>query len=49
MNSNPDPMLKYFVADVVSNGLLKIEDDEHPLYWVKGKISLTAHVFNNKI
>ena len=49
MNSNPDPTLKYYVSNVVSNGWLNIENDEHPLYWVKGKRSFSAHVFNNKI
>ena len=49
MNSNPEPTLKYSVANFVANGWLDIEDDEHPLYWVKGKASLSAHVFNNKV
>ena len=49
MNSKPEPTLKYSVANVVANGWLNIEDDEHPLYWVKGKSILYAHVFNNKL
>ena len=49
MNSNPDPTLKYSVANVVSNGYLNIEYYKHLLYWVKGKISLSLHVFNNKV
>ena len=49
MNSNPDPTLKYSVANVVSNGYLNIEGYKHLLYWVKGKISLSLHVFNNKV
>ena len=49
MNSNPDPVLKYSVANDVANGWIIIEDDEHLLYWVKGKISLSAYVFNNKV
>ena len=47
-DSNPEPTLKYSVANVIANGWLKIEDDEHPLYWMKGKSRLTAHMFNNK-
>ena len=49
MNSNPDPMLKYSVTNFVANGCLNIEDDEHPLYWFKGEISLSVDVFNNKV
>ena len=49
MNSNPDPTLNYSVANVVANWWINIEDDEHPLYWVKVKSSLSAHVFNNKV
>ena len=49
MNYNPEPTLNYSVANVVANGWLNIEDDEHPLNWVKGKSSLFAHVFNNKV
>ena len=49
MNYNPEPTLKYSVANVVANGCLNIEDDEHPLYWLKGKSSLYAHVFNNNV
>ena len=49
MNSNPEPMLRYSIYNVVANGWLNIEDDENPLYWVKGKSSLSAHVFKNKV
>ena len=49
INFNPDPKLKYYVAYVIANGWLNIEDDEHPLHWMKVKISLSAHVFNNKV
>ena len=49
MNSNPEPMFKYSVANVVINGWLNIEDDVHPLYRLKVNISLSAHVFNNKV
>ena len=49
MNSNPKPMLKYFASNVVANRWLNIEDYEHPLYWVKVKISLSAHAFSNKV
>ena len=49
MNFNPDPTLKYSIASVVSNGWLNIEDDDNPIYWVKGKISLSAHMFKNKV
>ena len=42
-------MLGYSVANVVTNECLNIEDDEHPLYWVKGKISISVHVFKNKV
>ena len=49
MNSNPDTTLNYFVSNVVANGWIKIEDDEHPLYWVKANINLYAHVFKNKV
>ena len=49
MNSNPEPTLKYYVSNVVDNGWINIEDDEHLLYWVKGKSSLYVHVFNNKV
>ena len=49
MNYNPERMLKYSVANVVSNGWLNIEYEEHPIYWLKGRISLSAHVFNNKL
>ena len=49
INSNPEPTLKYSVANVVANGCINIEDDEHPLYWGKGKSILSAHVFNNKV
>ena len=45
----PEPTLEYSVANVVTNGWLKIEDDEHMLYWVKGKIILSALVFNKKV
>ena len=48
-NSNPDPTLKYSVTNVVANGWLNIEDDEHPLYWMKGRSSLSMHVINNKV
>ena len=41
-------MLEYSIVNVVANGLLKIEGDEHPLYWVKGWSSLSALVFNKK-
>ena len=49
MNSNPDPTFKYSVSNIVANGWINIEDDEHPLYLVKGKSSLYAHVFDNKV
>ena len=49
MNFNPEPTLNYSVANVVTNGWLNIENDQHPLYWVTGKISLSVHVFNNKV
>ena len=49
MNFNPDPTLNYSVDNVVTNGWLNIEDDEDPIYWVKGKSSLSALVFNNKV
>ena len=49
MNYNPETTLKYSVANVVANGQLNIEDDDHPLYWVKDKSSLSAHAFNNKV
>ena len=48
MNSNHEATLKYSVYNVVANGWLNIEDDEYTLYWVKVKISLSAHMFNNK-
>ena len=32
-----------------STGWINIEDGEHLLYCVKGRISLSAHVFNNKV
>ena len=41
--------MKYSVVNVVDNGWLNIEDDDHPLYWVKVKSSLSLHVFNNKV
>ena len=47
MNSNPDPTSKYYVTNAVATGWLNIEDDEHLLYLVKVKSSLSAHVFNN--
>ena len=47
--SNPEPTLDYFVANVVANEWMNIEDDEHPLYWVKVKSSLSELVFNKKI
>ena len=49
MISNPDPTLEYSVASVVTNGLMNIEDDEHFLYWVKGKSSLSTLVFDKKV
>ena len=49
MNFNPDPILKYSAANVVANGWIHIEDDEHTLYWVKEKISVYRHVFSNKL
>ena len=49
MSSKPEPTLNVSVSSVVSNGWLNIEHDEHPLYWVKGKISLSMHVFKNKV
>ena len=57
MNSKPEPTLKYSVANVVANGWLNIEDDEHPLYWVKGDclrcvpdhLLQYLNVFNNKL
>ena len=48
MNSNPEPTLKYSVSNVVANRWLNIEDDEHSLYWVKGKSILSAYVFKIK-
>ena len=48
MNSNPEPTLKYYVASVVVNGRLNIEDDEQPLNWVKGNSSLSSHVLTIK-
>ena len=42
-------MLEYFFAIISANGWVNIEDDEHQFYWVKGKSSLYALVFNNKL
>ena len=41
--------MEYSIANVVANGWLNIEDDEHPLYWVNDKRSLSALVFNKKV
>ena len=41
--------MKYSVANAVNNEWLNVEDDKHPLYWVKGKSSLSEHVFANKV
>ena len=49
VNYNPELTLKYSVDNGAANGWRNIEDDEHSLYWVKGKTSLSAHVFNNKV
>ena len=49
MNYNPEPNFNYSVANIVANGWINIEEDENPIYWVKGKNSLSAHVFNNKV
>ena len=46
---NPEPTLEYYVTNDVANGWINIEDDEHPLYCVKGKSSLYALVFNKKV
>ena len=42
-------MMKYSVSKFVANEWIRIEDEDHPLYWVKGKRILSAHVFNNKL
>ena len=49
LKSNPEPTLEYSVANVVTNGWLNIEDDDYPLYWVKGNNSLSALTFNKKV
>ena len=49
MNSNPDPTLEYYFANAVTNEWLNVEDDEHPLYWVKFNSSLYVLVFNKKV
>ena len=49
LKSNPEPTSEYYVSNVVSNYCLKIEDDEHPLYRVKGNSGLSVLVFNNKV
>ena len=49
LKSNPDPALEYSVFNVFANWWLNIEDDKHPLYWVKGKSSLSVIVFNRKL
>ena len=49
MNSNHEPTLKYSVANVVANGWLNIEDDEHPFNWTKDKSILSTRVFNDKV
>ena len=41
--------MDYSVTNVVANGWLNIEDDEHPLYWVQGKISLSTLLFKLKV
>ena len=46
---NPDPTLDYFVANVITNVWLNIEDDENSLYWVKGKSCLSALMFDKKV
>ena len=48
-NYNPETTLKYSVANIVANGWINIEDDEHLIYWVKGKSSLYEQVFTNKV
>ena len=48
MDSKPEPILEYLVANVVANGWLNIEDDDNLIYWVKGRISLSVLVFNKK-
>ena len=42
-------MLNYSIANFFANGWLNIEDYAHPLYWVKGNISSSVHVLNNKV
>ena len=49
MNSDPEPTLKYSVADAVANGWLNVEDDERLLYRVKGESILATHALNNKV
>ena len=49
MNSKPKPTFKYSIANFVANGWLNIEYDDHPLYRVKDKSSLSAHAYKNKV
>ena len=49
MDSNPETKLEYYFANIVANGWLNIEYDEHPFYWVKGNISLSTFVVKNKV
>ena len=41
--------MDYSVTNVVANGWLNIEDDEHLIYSVKGNSSLYVLVFNKKV
>ena len=49
MNYNSNPTFKYYVTNVFVKGCLNIEDDEHLLYSVKVRSSLSTHLFNNKL
>ena len=45
----PEPTLKYSVANVVTNGWLNIEDNEHMINQVKFKSSLSVLLFNRTV
>ena len=49
LKSNPEPTLEYSVDNIVANGWLNIEYDEHPLYFLKGESSLSALLLNKKV
>ena len=49
LKSNPEPTYEYSIANAVTNGWMNIEDDEHLLYLVKVRSSLSALVFNKKV